>query len=51
MRYSPLKDRFEYFGVLPEPRNYHAAVYHYNFIYVIGRYFILQYTLQIVDND
>ncbi|KAG8196566.1 hypothetical protein JTE90_003579 [Oedothorax gibbosus] len=36
LRYIPLKDRFEYFGVLPEPRNYHASVYHRNYIYVIG---------------
>ncbi|GFV57066.1 alpha-scruin [Trichonephila clavipes] len=36
MRYSPLKDRWEYFGVLPEPRNYHAAVYYREFIYVTG---------------
>ncbi|PRD33773.1 UNVERIFIED_CONTAM: Alpha-scruin [Trichonephila clavipes] len=37
MRYSPLKDRWEYFGVLPEPRNYHAAVYYREFIYVTGK--------------
>ncbi|GFS82723.1 beta-scruin [Nephila pilipes] len=36
MRYSPLKDRWEYYGVLPEPRNYHAAVYYREFIYVTG---------------
>ncbi|GBN50714.1 Alpha-scruin, partial [Araneus ventricosus] len=36
MRYSPLKDRWEYFGVLPEPRNYHAAVYYREHIYVTG---------------
>ncbi|XP_042907619.1 beta-scruin isoform X2 [Parasteatoda tepidariorum] len=34
--YHPLKNRWEYFGVLPEPRNYHAAVYHREFIYVTG---------------
>lgn len=40
MRYHVLKDRFEYFGALPEPRNYHAAVYYQGNIYVSGKFVI-----------
>ncbi|XP_054714585.1 beta-scruin-like [Uloborus diversus] len=36
LRYHILKDTWEYFGALPEPRNYHTAVYYHDHIYVAG---------------
>lgn len=36
LRYHTLKNRWEYFGALPEPRNYHAAVYYQENIYLSG---------------
>ncbi|XP_076368150.1 alpha-scruin-like [Tachypleus tridentatus] len=37
-QYHPLKDRWEFFGLMPVPRNYHAAVYYDGMIYVTGGY-------------
>ncbi|XP_076340780.1 uncharacterized protein LOC143241108 [Tachypleus tridentatus] len=38
LRYHPFKDRWEFCGMIPEPRNYHAAVFLNNAIYVSGGY-------------
>ncbi|XP_022254777.1 beta-scruin-like isoform X2 [Limulus polyphemus] len=38
LRYHPFKDRWEFCGTMPEPRNYHAAVFLNNAIYVSGGY-------------
>ncbi|XP_076306111.1 alpha-scruin [Tachypleus tridentatus] len=37
-QYHPLKDRWEFYGYMPQPRNYHAAVYYRNAIYITGGY-------------
>ncbi|NP_001301080.1 alpha-scruin [Limulus polyphemus] len=37
-QYHPLKDRWEFFGYMPQPRNYHAAAYYRSAIYITGGY-------------
>ncbi|XP_022241636.1 alpha-scruin-like isoform X2 [Limulus polyphemus] len=36
--YQPIKDKWSYFGTMPEPRNYHTTVYFHGRIYVFGGY-------------